>query len=329
MTSFRYNPALKHWFRENGGRFDAVVVHGIFKYHLIAAWQGLGRGGTPYFVILHGMLNPWFKSTYPLKHMKKAVMWHSLIHRAIGGAASLLYLCEEEQRLAEMSFRIKVGNTDVVPLGIEGPPAVDSDLILARHPELNGKRVLLFLGRICVMKACGILIRSFAKACVRDERLMLVMAGPDNEGLQSGLMRLAEELGIGNRVVWPGPLYQEMKWAAMRVAEVFVLPSHCETFPVAVLEALSCGVPVLISRKVNIYREVERHDAGVFFDDSEEGVDAGLAAWLEMTTSHREAMRENARSCFAAEFEVSAALRKHVDTYQRRSAGGARRSSGC
>ena len=71
------------------------------------------------------------------------------------------------------------------------------------------------------------------------------MAGPDECGWQASLQGLAAGLGIGDRVTWMGPLYGDLKWGALREAEVFALPSHNENFGISVVEALACGVPVL------------------------------------------------------------------------------------
>jgi len=87
----------------------------------------------------------------------------------------------------------------------------------------------------------------------KDERLHLVMTGPDQTGWQASLQAQAKRLGIDQRVTWPGMLRGDMKWAAFRAAEVFGLPSHQENFGIVVAEALAYGKPVLISDKVNIW----------------------------------------------------------------------------
>lgn len=310
-SSYRYSPRLAPWYRDHAARFDVAIVHGVFKYHLVGTWRGLRNGPIPYLVILHGMLNPWFQATYPRKHLKKLLFWHTLIHPGIRGAAALIYLCAEEKRLALSSFRIEPREEEFLPLGIEGAPA-RRDLT---QPAAEPRRVILFLGRICVMKGCDVLVRAFAAVCGADPSLTLMIAGPDSEQLQAGLAQVARSLGIGDRVSWPGPLYDLAKWDAFRSAEAFILPSHCETFPVAVLEALSASVPVLISRQVNIYPHVMEHGAGLVFEDTEDGTRQALAKWLGLPAAERLGMRRRARQCFESEFEINSALAKHLDAY--------------
>ncbi|MFX5522157.1 hypothetical protein ABTD78_23080, partial [Acinetobacter baumannii] len=71
---YTYNPRLLPWLREHGARYDAVIIEGLWQFHSLAALLVL-RGKVPYYVFTHGMLDPWFKTRYPLKHLKKLVYW--------------------------------------------------------------------------------------------------------------------------------------------------------------------------------------------------------------------------------------------------------------
>src|SRR5205814_968735 len=121
------------------------------------AWQALRGSGVPYFVIPHGMLHPWFKRTHPFKHLKKAVFWHAMVHSALQEAAAVFFLCEEERRIAPQTFAMRLSRNAIVQLGVQVPPvpaeASSCEQLAAQFPTLRGKRILLFLGRICRMKA--------------------------------------------------------------------------------------------------------------------------------------------------------------------------------
>jgi len=306
-SGYCYAPRMLPWLRENAARFDAVIVNGLWQYPGLAVRRALRGTGTPYFVYTHGMLDPWFKQTYPLKHLKKALYWPWGEYRVLRDARAVLFTCEEEKLLARQSFGLYRANEVVVSYGTAGPAgdaAAQEAAFLSRHPELQGKRLLLFLGRIHVKKGCDLLVEAFARVAGADPSLRLVMAGPNQAGWGAALARRADTLGVAGRVVWPGMLTGDVKWGAFRAAEVFVLPSHQENFGIAVAEALACGLPVLISDKVNIWREIEEDGAGLVGPDTQPGADRLLQEWLTLPAAAREEMARRARQCFEGRFEI-------------------------
>jgi len=94
----------------------------------------------------------------------------------------------------------------------------------------------------------------------------------------------------------------------------FVLPSHQENFGIAVAEALACGLPVLISDKINIWREISEDGAGFVAEDTEAGTAYLLRAWLALTAEETRRMRKRARCCFLTRFEIEAAAESLVET---------------
>lgn len=132
----------------------------------------------------------------------------------------------------------------------------------------------------------------------------MLFAGPGDQALTERLMRLSKDLGIANDVVWTGPLYKEAKWDAMRAADAYVLPSHQENFGISVVESLACGTPVLISQRVNIWREVHASGAGFVQPDSVEGTTNLLNLWSRTSPSTRESMSAGAAKCFSSHFNI-------------------------
>jgi glycosyltransferase involved in cell wall biosynthesis len=130
------------------------------------------------------------------------------------------------------------------------------------------------------------------------------MAGPDQVGWQAKLSSLAEELKVADRITWTGMIRGDVKWGAFRASEIFVLPSHSENFGIVVAEALACSVPVLISDKVNIWREIESDGAGLVSPDDLPGTMNLLLRWSQMPEAEKNAMRQRARECFLNRFEI-------------------------
>jgi glycosyltransferase involved in cell wall biosynthesis len=115
-------------------------------------------------------------------------------------------------------------------------------------------------------------------------------------------------------VSFPGMLSGDLKWGTLRRAEVFVLPSHQENFGIAVVEAMACGTPVLISRPVNIWREIESSGAGLVDDDTESGCLRLLERWLDLPQAEKETMAAKAVASFKQYFEISQTAVSLVDT---------------
>ena len=158
-------------------------------------------------------------------------------------------------------------------------------------PELKGRKFILFLSRIHPKKGVDLLIQAFARHAKTFPEIDLVIAGPDQTGSKSALQKLARELGVDNRIYWPGMLSGDAKWGAFRSAEFFVLPSHQENFGIVVAEAMALSKPVLITNKVNIWREIEADGAGLVVNDDVEGIAAGLRKMCELSAAATRSLR--------------------------------------
>jgi glycosyltransferase involved in cell wall biosynthesis len=310
FSAYGYSPHLVPWLKTNAARFDIVVVNGIWRYPGFAVWRTLRRSSTPYVVFTHGMLDPWFKKQYPLKHLKKLLYWPWADYRVLRDAAAVLFTCEEERLLARRSFALYSARERVVGYGTSLPPVPppnETALLLSRFPGLKDKRLALFMGRIHPKKGCDLVVRAFAQVLSANPAWHLVMAGPDQVGLSTDLKNLADNLNISDRITWTGMLTGHAKYSLIRASEFLILPSHQENFGIVVAEAMSCGVPPLISDKVNIWREVERDGAGIISSDDFHGACQLLNSWLALSEEERGLMREKARRSFESRFEIHAA----------------------
>jgi len=122
-------------------------------------------------------------------------------------------------------------------------------------------------------------------------------------------------------VVWPGKLSGEMKWGAFASADAFVLCSHQENFGVAVAEALACGVPVLISDKVNIHREIADASAGLVAPDTLDGARKLFSDWAATGKDERAAMGRRARELYVSSFGVEEMAESFLEIIEERVLG--------
>ena len=305
---YGYRRGLPQRLRALALEHDVVIIHGLWQYHALATWRALRGSGIPYFVYPHGMLDPWFKYTYPLKHLKKWTYWPWADYRVLRDARAVLFTSEQERLLARQSFWLYQAQELVVGYGTSAPPG-DAEwqhqLFMERFPQLAGKRLLLFLSRIHPKKGPDLLIEAFAAMAASDARLHLMIAGPDQLGWQVALQQRAAALGIADRLSWPGMLSGDLKWGAFRSAELFCLPSHQENFGIVVAEALACGLPVAIAKSVNIASEVSAAGAGLVHSDTVAGTKLALMQWLALASADRALMGKRAAALFRERFDYA------------------------
>lgn len=327
LGTFGYSAQLDQWLSANIANFDAVVVHGIWMYFSYSVWKAAVRRRIPYYLFIHGALDPWFQQYYPHKNLKKKIYWRFFESKVMRDAAAVLFTTEEEKQLAHNSFLPYQCNPVVVGYGIASPPGTSGIVnrpaarqeFSSLYPALQGRKFCLYLSRIHEKKGIDLLLQSYARLQDEYRDTALVMAGPGEPAAIEKFQSLGSKLGLQNSVLWIGPLYEDAKWAAMRAAEMYILPSHQENFGISVVEALACHTPVLISNKVNIWREVEGESAGLVARDDLEGTTDLLQRWAALAESERESMRRRARACYERYFNIETNSRIFLDLIQNRS----------
>jgi glycosyltransferase involved in cell wall biosynthesis len=195
--------------------------------------------------------------------------------------ASALHFATEMERDAVARLRLSP-QTIVEPFGLDPAEFADPPprgTFRAAHPQLAGRRIVAFLGRLDYGKGLELLIPAFAQAAPADAALVVI--GPDSH---SGYRRTVEALilqhGLRERTLLTGMLTGRDKLAALVDAHLLAQPSFHENFGVAVLEALACGCPVLISDQVYLHPRITAAGLGGVTPCTVEAVAAELKRWL-------------------------------------------------
>jgi glycosyltransferase involved in cell wall biosynthesis len=304
-------------------------------------------GNVPALYIMpHGMLDPYFQRTpgRKIKAIRNWLYWNLIERDVINVADGLLFTCKEECLLAAIPFSGYQPKRElIIGLGVAEPPVfskIMEEAFFDACPELRNQKYLLFLSRIDKKKGIDLLIKAYKRIiyefghrgvsvyenstfCENNpERFeytpdfpKLVIAGPGlNSEYGKKIAALVEDCPVlRNKVFFPGMLEGNQKWGAFYCAEAFVLPSHQENFGIAVVEALACSKPVLISNQVNIWSEIKEADAGIIADDSEAGTFKMLKTWIQMSESQRLRMEKQAKKCYEKHFELDAATSRLIN----------------
>jgi glycosyltransferase involved in cell wall biosynthesis len=332
---YAFSAKLQPWLEQNLPRFDAVIVHGLWQWPLQATIRAFKKLKTnsppatrhpPLFIMPHGMLDPWFQrdKSRRLKAIRNSIYWWLFEHHTVNSADALLFTCGEELRLARTTFGGYHPKREInLGYGIEDPPVFESrmrEALQGKCPELGNNSYLLFLGRIHPKKGVDLLIRAYAEV-LKTEKLKtihphLVIAGPGWETSYGRQMRklmdavnceiLPEKCKLKTenspRIHAVGMLEGDAKWGAFYGCEAFVLPSHQENFGISVVEALACDKTVLISSKVNIWREISEDNAGIVEEDTLEGVRRLLRLYLKNFTNKT---KRSSYNCFKKYFRIN------------------------
>ena len=279
-----------------------VIAHGLWQWPTYHAYLNFKKKNIPYLLFPHGMLDPWFKKSYRLKHIKKQVYWLFRESKILSNAKAVCFTTEEEQKLARNTFFPYECNEVVTGLGVKSSSINVNDsylTFLSKFPELKNKKCLLYLGRFHPKKGVDILIDSFLKSKKKDE--MLVLAGPrDNpDSYLRNLTKLSER--NSNSIIWTGMLRDELKWGALYHADALILPSHQENYGMVVAESLSVGTPVFLTNKVNLWNEVISAGAGFVANDDPRGINDLLKKWV---AGEHNQMKEKAIHCFKEKLHI-------------------------
>ena len=278
---------------------DVVHIHSLFLFHVWAAARACRRHARPYLLRPHGTLDPFLRQR---RRMEKRVLGLLFQDRVIREAGALHWTAAEEGVLAAPAVFGTRGV--VVPNGLDLAayaklPAPGG--LRRRLPETADRRIVLFLSRLNFKKGLDLLIPAFGRVAAARRDLHLVVAGPD-DGMGDAARGWASAQGIADRVSFPGLLSGDAKLEAFRDAACFVLPSYSENFGIAVIEAMACGLPVLISDRVNIWREIAAAEAGRVAPPDVDAVAAGLEALLADEPAAT-AMGARARRFVAAHYD--------------------------
>jgi glycosyltransferase involved in cell wall biosynthesis len=268
--------------------FDVVHVHQIYFFHDLVARVVSSRDSIPSIISPHGVLDPFHRR----HHAKRKALYMRLIEaRNLERATGFHYASDAERDHAEEAGLH--GRAWVVPLAVKIPPRIDAGRSdLKAFPKLTEKTLVTFLGRLTAKKRVDLVVEAFAR--IAAPNLHLAIAGPDGEGVGAEARKQVDRLGIRESVSFLGLVTGEIKTALLGASDVLVLPSEDESFGLTVVEAMAAGVPVVISDRVAVHKEVLSGEAGLVVDRSPEAIADGISSVLSQGQQRR--MGENGRS---------------------------------
>ncbi|HET6862588.1 MAG TPA: glycosyltransferase [Pyrinomonadaceae bacterium] len=279
--SFKYSRPFSSWLNSEVENFDLVHIHAVFNHSSIAAARACTRKNVPYIVRPLGTLDPWSMKQKPIR---KRLFLKLGARRLLTNAGAIQYTTEAEKSSTEAALRLNHGI--VVPLGIEEELSgveISKEQFGKMFPTLQDRPYILVLSRLHSQKNIDALLRAFITVSARPNfsQWQLVIGGDGNSDYVAQLKRL---VGANDRVLFTGWLEAVAKYAILRNASLLALTSFQESFGLCLLEAMACGVPVLVGSNVKLAADIDKARAGWITEPQLEAITQALSTALENPT---------------------------------------------
>ena len=315
-----HTPGLKKTLARKIPDFDLVHIQELWHYPGYIASKIARSRNVPYIVTIHGELNEW---NLQQKRLKKQIYMTAIQRGILQKSAALHAITQaESNRIRQLEIETPVA---MIPNGIhteEFENLPDRSQFVSRYPELENRLIVLFLGRIQQKKGLDILAQAFGNLVRTRHDVRLVVAGPDEDNTLTEIKTILKSQGALEKAVFPGMLTGEQKLEALSAADIFALTSYSEGFSVALLEALSAGLPLVITDECN-FPEVGDSRAGFVVRPNDSETASALMSLLDSADLRRE-MSENARRLVRSNYTWERIAEKMFTLYENVIAGNFR-----
>ena len=310
LKSYFYAPDLITTLRKVGPHFDIGLVKGAWTYVNVAVSSALASMDIPYCLYPEGTVDPWAMSYHGTR---KRLYWSLVEKRNFLKAAGFVAAsAKEEQQLRSLGFAQPIA---IVPnAAVISENGVTDDVSPETYfPSVKGKRILLFMARLHPKKGLERLLHAFSLVHIDFPDVLLVVIGSGEAQYEAQLKGMSESLGIGGKVIFTGFLTGDRMTSLLRHAYLFVLPSYSEGMPLAVQNALTYGVPVIISDACNM-PEIGEYGAGVILGGGFESRDLADVLSNLLNGGHaRNMMAQQSQRLVAERYSLEAVGRRTAD----------------
>ena len=299
------SPQMHKWIANNlkNHNFDIVHSHSLWMMqNIYPSWESK-KNHIPVVISPRGTLSSMaFKSG----SIVKSLFW-PLIQKPVLRDATIFHATsiQEKNDIRDLGFKQPIA---VVPNGI--------DLHEIKKFKKNDQsfKKLLFIGRLHPIKGIDNLLLAWKEIENIHQNWTLEIVGPDNYNYLTELNKITKKLQL-KRVIFSKEIHGEEKNKKYQSADLFILPSHSENFGVSVAEALSNGIPCVVSRGAP-WKILDECKAGWWIDNSVEMLTKNLINILSLSTSNLESMGLNGRRLVSEDFNWNKVSSMMIEVYQ-------------
>lgn len=281
---------------------DIVVFHECYRIQYIKIAKELRGMGVPYVIIPHGELS---KDAQKKKYLKKKAANVLIFNSFINHAAAV-------QLLSEVEF----GNTKFGKYKFVGTNGMNLPSCSKEQFSEEGLK-LVYIGRLDVYhKGLDLMIKGIAE-CVdvlRSNRCTLDIYGPDILGRLDQVKALVRENNVEDIVCLHEPVFGKEKEEIILGADIFIQTSRFEGMPMGILEALSYGVPCLVTEGTTLAGLIKENGAGWACATDASEISDTIKKAVQQKESFLD-ISEKAKDVVRCNFEWSVIANKTVEKY--------------
>lgn len=291
---------------------EVIHINGIWNFPILISLLFSKLKHKPTMISPRGAL---YEESVSSKKRRLKMSYFYLILKHLLKSAEMIHFTSEFDKERFLSFTGLKNDAVIIPNGIDVEEFSFNENDVISIPELSGKEYICYLGRINHIKGLELLIKAFKKVNDVINSLYLVIAGPDESEYSLTLEKLINELNLKDKIIFTGALDQKDKVSLLKYTRMMVLPSRSENFGNVVLEALACKVPVIISNKVGVYREIEKSNSGLICELDPESI-YNCIITLNENKELRQKIVENGFNLVKNEYSLDLTVNKFINTYQ-------------
>mgnify|MGYP000682585756 CR=1 FL=1 len=311
LFSSQYYKGLKNLIKE----FDIIQVHQFFTLVDLNTFYFCSKYKKPLILKPSGSISKEtmsfkskiFKELY-LKFFGKKILDYVVVINA---------LSDIEKVRIEKVIPTHSNKICTIPIGLELEKFKNENLkIYEIFPFLKNKDYILYLGRIHRIKGINILVQAFFEIIKELENIYLVLCGPDNNKYAKEIKKNIKKLGIENKIIFTGPIYdEELKISLLKNAKIFVAPSYYESFGRSIIEALAAKVPVITTNKVGVYKEIKENKAGLIINPNFNELVSAIKM-LYNNSALTTCLIENGNKLVQEKYDIEKNVNKFIELYE-------------
>lgn len=256
-------------------KYDIITMSSVWCFPTLIGGIVSILFKKPYIIFPHGALSSY--SINIKSKLKKIIYFNIIIKYILKRAAKIRYTTKLEYETSIFSNNNN-NNYIILPHGIDLYNHLENSVTFSTNMNFPSKYIL-FMGRLHPIKGLDILLEAFKKITFEYKDIYLIVAGAGGNYFHQ-LNQFIENNNLNDKVRFIGFISGKLKSKLIKNATLFVIPSYYENFCLAAVEAMSYGLPIIISNKVGIYSEIEKYNAGIVVDTNSESLYRGIKTLL-------------------------------------------------